>query len=176
MKFIPVGKQDFAMVDDEDFEELSKYQWSLQRGRKTKYAARSFKISTDCGEKPATIGMHRQILGLPAGTGWELQTDHLDGNGLNNQRRNLEVVTASENCRRRGRPRGRISKYRGVTYDKQERQKKNWQAIIMINKKSQHLGRFLTEVEAAVAYNMAAVKQFGSAAVLNIISHNFLKF
>jgi hypothetical protein len=38
----------------------------------------------------------KNLRGIPAG----MVVDHLDGDGLNNQRANLEIVTVSENARR----------------------------------------------------------------------------
>ena len=61
--------------------------------------------------------------------------------------------------------RNAASKYKGV---KQPRNyKKQWEAHIKVNKKSIDLGYFNSEIEAAKAYDSAAMKYFGKFAKLN---------
>jgi len=62
-----------------------------------------------------------------------------------------------------------FSKYVGVS--KTTRSKtKPFRSWISINNKYIHLGVYPTEVEAAIAYNNAALKYFGENARLNIIN------
>lgn len=78
-----------ALVDDEDHEVLSAHRWHALRvkGSLTVYAR-----TTIDGK---TVYMHRLVLQPPA----HLSVDHIDGNGLNNQRSNLEAVTHQQNVR-----------------------------------------------------------------------------
>jgi hypothetical protein len=101
-RLIPLTHGEVAMVDAEDFEELSKYKWSLARGR---YAVRR--------EKGKTILMHRVIMKPPDG----MVVDHFDGNGLNNRRSNLRICTPQQN-NYNSRPRGGSSAFKGVSYVK----------------------------------------------------------
>jgi len=71
-------------------------------------------------------------------------------------------LTRSEDMQRK--PRQKVAKFRGVVLDKQTGE---WQALIMVRKQEHHLGAFDTAEQAAAAYNRAAVKFFGAAAVLN---------
>ena len=97
MKLIPLTKGLFAKVDDEDFEYLNQWKWTATFGSHNGdkvYARRNGKKS----EGPLwrkTIRMHRQLLGVVGNA--TVVVDHLDSDGLNNQRSNLEATTVSEN-------------------------------------------------------------------------------
>lgn len=99
MKEIRLTRGLVALVDDEDFERVNAFKWhahySGRTGKKV-YAERTVYYK---GGGRDTIRMHRFILGLPP-RGRELVVDHRDGDGLNNQKSNLETITQEENMRR----------------------------------------------------------------------------
>jgi AP2 domain len=99
--------------------------------------------------------MHSLIVDYP-------KPDHIDGNGLNNQRSNLRPATASQNCINR-RTWGR-SAYRGVSWFKLY---SKWNAAISYQRKSRNLGYFASEEDAARAYDAAARELHGAFARLN---------
>ena len=78
-----------ALVDTEDFDELSGSRWFLHEG----YAVRNYRSVR--GLPHLSMSMHRQILGLSHGDPG--QTDHINGNRLDNRRANLRVVTKAQN-------------------------------------------------------------------------------
>lgn len=162
MKTIPLTQGQVALVDDEDYEEVSKFKWhanGCNARTKTFYAYRSICVNG----KRTTIKMHRQILKLPSGA--VPQVDHIDGNGLNNQRNNLRTCTETQN---RGNVRLTIantSGFKGVRWFKPS---KKWVSRIIVNKKYTHLGYFNHAIDAALAYDDAASKHFGEFALLNI--------
>ena len=90
MKQVPLTQGYFAMVDDEDFGKVAGYPCYYQKGAFTEYAV------CYLGEQK-TIGMHRLITNAPEG----MVVDHIDGNGLNNQKLNLRLVTTKENLNNR---------------------------------------------------------------------------
>jgi hypothetical protein len=108
--------------------------------------------------------MHRVILSPPDG----LQVDHVDGNGLNNQRTNLRLCTHTENCRNSRLAKKRVHfqcRFKGVAF---ERSRKHcWKAHIRTPNGQKTLGRFDTQEAAACAYNAAARELFGDFANLN---------
>lgn len=150
MKEIKISNGYTTLVDDDDFEKLNKIKWQSLVKSNTIYACNN-------------IGrMHRIIMDAKKG---EI-IDHLDGNGLNNQKSNLRNCTFQENMRNK-RTWGKI-KYNGVSFNKKT---KNFpfRCRITINKKSIHLGYFKTAELAAKEYNKNALLYFGEYAKLNIL-------
>ena len=93
-----------------------------------------------------------------------LEVDHIDGNKLNNNVNNLRMLTKAENARAfRKKAKNCASQYLGVCFDKRPKVKnKKWYSRIELKGKSYSLGYFLTEEEAALAYNKKA-KELGFA-------------
>lgn len=140
------------VVDDEDYEKLSGFNWH--------YHAKNNFVS--CGG--VTIG--HMILRTDK---W---VDHADRNGLNNQRSNLRECTASQNAQNKRKPRWRMgsSKFKGVSFHSRN---KSWRARITLQdifgqNFNRSLGCFSTEEEAAEAYDEAARRYFGEFAALNL--------
>lgn len=157
MKEIRITRGQIALVDDNDFDSLSKYRWYCLVQGKQRYAVR---CETKTGRK---ISMHREIMGFPNSL-----IDHINRNGLDNRRSNLRLASKSENARNSHRSRTAKSGYRGVYFYKHGNPKK-WNARIMINCQEISLGYFKTPEEGAIAYNSAAQKYHGEFAVLNEI-------
>lgn len=104
MREIQLTKGYVALVDDEDYDSLIKFKWSAKVNKHTVYAYRS--------EKGKCIWMHRSILNIDNCN--DLRGDHLDHNGLNNQRSNLRIATHSENnCYKKKRKKLNIKLLRG---------------------------------------------------------------
>lgn len=88
MKIITAASGDEVLVDDADYDDLRRMPWYIQKHGLTSYAKTVI--------EGRQVYMHRLIMEEPEG----MVVDHLDRNGLNNQRSNLEVVTSRENLRR----------------------------------------------------------------------------
>ena len=150
----------FAMVDDEDFDSLNQWKWGNRtKKRETSYAVRH----VGHGKKQKTILMHRQLLNPEKNQ----LVDHIDRNGLNNQRSNIRVCSIQQNSYNIRPKRNGSSRYKGVYWSKVG---KVWIAKIKANNKNIQLGRFNDEAEAAKVRDLASIKYHGDFAYLNFPS------
>lgn len=149
MKEILLTQGKVALVDDEDFEKLNKVNWCFHSG----YARRRGSIN---GEQMG-IHMHRVVNKTPDG----LQTDHINGNKLDNRKLNLRTATQSNNQHNRTKYACNKSGFKGVYFHKHC---KRYQARIRIHTKLLNLGFFLTPEAAHAAYCEAAEKLHGDFA------------
>jgi len=164
MKTVPLhGKKAagrVALVDDEDYDLVMQYRWFLfeekKQGRRTKgpYAIANSRTA----DRHTIVRMHCLIMDAKG-------IDHMDHDGLNNQRHNLRVATTTQNNQNmRVRSTGKTSRYKGVYWPVKRR---IWCARIHVNHQVRALGDFASELEAAYAYDAAARKYFGEFACLN---------
>lgn len=149
MKIIKASNKDVdILVDDEDFDELSKRKWAVEKNGYARAKINGKRVS-----------MHRLVLDLSPKDPY---VDHIDGNKVNNCKSNLRLVTPQQNQFNQRKREGCLSKYKGVT-----RSANKWMASIMINGKSINLGYYEKEDDAARAYNVKASEIFGEFAKLN---------
>lgn len=148
---IPLTKGLVAIVDDGDFDWLNRWKWQI--------ASRTYarRFETVHGKRVA-VAMHRQILSARAG---EL-ADHINGNPLDNRRANLRIATHGENSRNAKLRRDNAIGLKGVRTINGR-----WMARIHKDAESIYLGCFDTAVEAARAYDAAALRLHGEFARLN---------
>ena len=150
-----------AIVDDEDYEWLSKYTWSIVSG----YPRRRSKNSEpDGGGK--SILMHRMIMQPLDG----YEVDHINGIRHDNRRENLRLCTSYDNDCNKRKIKG-VSKHKGVYFCKNSLK---WYAEIKVHSKRIRLGCYDTEDEAGKAYNDAAKIHHGEYARLNIVDENII--
>jgi hypothetical protein len=110
---------------------------------------------------------HRLAWFLYHGVWPKEQVDHINNVRDDNRILNLREATSFENqCNRKPQV-GCSSKYKGVSYKKQDCK---WQAQIQINYKNIYLGLYHNEEEAALAYNKAALEHFGEYAKINDVT------
>lgn len=157
MKSLPLGRGGLVtLVDDEDYEWASQWRWSRRPHKRGAYACRL--TPGPRGSHKATICLHREVLARQGVDLLGRVVDHIDGDGLNNTRKNLRSATLSQNAANSKTRKG----YKGV-----QRSREKWKAAIRVNYKAKHLGTFDTEEEAARAYDAAAREAFDEFAKLN---------
>ncbi len=167
MKTIAVGKHGKTFtIDDSDFLSVMQYTWCVRprSDRKKFYVYRYIRLGPKQYDKQY---LHHFLMNPPVG----IRVDHRDGNGLNNRRSNLRLATQQENSFNQTPHTDAMSKYKGVSFSGLIHGKyiptKPWRARIRHNGKLIGLGWYVTELEAAVAYNAKAVELFGQFALLN---------
>lgn len=148
-----------ALVDDEDYEKVSSYNWYLvdQDGDRLSYAQANVLRSRGNRSYKSTVRMHVLLTGYR-------RTDHIDHDGLNNRRSNLRTASFSENGANRRANRRSASKYKGVSWRHDRRQ---WQVRISHNGLRTFLGFFSEEKDAARAYDKEALRLNGAYAWTN---------
>lgn len=109
MREIPLTQGKVALIDDEDYEELSQYKWTAHhRAKNTWYAVRYVGKRVDGKRVGVHIQMHRVITNCPDG----LVVDHINHNGLDNRKENLRTVTAAVNAGNRRPKDANVSEFR----------------------------------------------------------------
>lgn len=152
MKQISLTQGLITLVDDEDFKYLSQFKWHITTGFNGKRYAVRYK----------DIRMHREIMKAPKNK----LVDHIDGDTFNNQKSNLRICTKGENNRNVSVRKDNKFGFKGVNYRVSHRK---FRAYISTGEKILHLGYYETPIEAAKAYNEAAIKYHGEFAGLNVI-------
>lgn len=156
MKIITLACGAECIVDDDDFEMLSKYRWS-KHSKERGYAV------TRTTKHGKTIYMHRLITGADDGK----YVDHANHNTLDNRKENLSVGSQSDNLLNRAKMKTGAGRFRGV----HPHRPGSW--IVMYRGK--YLGVFRgddAEERGARAYDAAAIAHRGQLAQTNFPQEN----
>lgn len=160
MKKIPLLNRkneivDYALVDDEVFDELSKRKWYYV---KPGYGGCYLALHTEAAKQYKIYEEGKEI-------------DHINRNGLDNTKKNLRSATHKQNCANRRLMSNNTTGYRGVYYVPKINASRPWMARISNSQTENfqytHLGYFLTKDGAAAAYDKIAIKQYGEFASPN---------
>lgn len=125
----------FAEIDEDDVERVSKFKW----GKNNKSNPHTTYAQSVTGGKK--IHLHRFIMGLGDYNTDKRIINHIDGNGLNNKKSNLEICDGMFNSQSFRCPNKNVGV---VYYDTSMKRIKRWRASIRINKKTTSK-RFETE-------------------------------
>ena len=151
---IPLSRGLVALVGVEDFERVRAFGcWYASPSKSGPvYARKNFYVAPG---QHRSVRMHSFILGISF-------VDHINGDGLDNRRVNLRRATAQQNAMNRKRRSDNTSGYTGVT-----KRGERWIARIRLGSEDHYLGGFPTVVQAALAYDAAAIELFGEFARFN---------
>lgn len=159
MSEIPLTRGVVALVDDEDYEYLTQWNWYYSGG----YAKARVK------ETGKILAMHRLLLNAEVGG----IVDHINRNKLDNRKSNLRKSDCVGNSRNRSKYNMQTSsEFKGVFYDK--KRGKYTGRITVERGKTLYLGHYALETDAAFYYNQHAIKYFGEYAVLNELHVDYI--
>jgi hypothetical protein len=159
LKEIELSRGKVALVDDEDYESLSQRKFCATKGifpRSPWYAVTWERKNG----KQKIIYLHIILMNPPL----NMHVDFVDGNGLNCQRSNMRIASASEDQFNRGIMSTNTSGFKGVSYNKIN---KKYRAALMKNGKLCRIGDYPTAILAAHKYDEEAKKFAGVFARLN---------
>lgn len=156
MKTIFTNKGEPIYVDDWNYDWLNQYTWTLNREN-------GYPLTRISGY---TVYMAR-LLGDKMGLSQSRQIDHKDWEPCHNWEKNLRAATPSQNGANKGLQRNNTSGYKGVSWTVS---RKEFCCLIRYKGRRICIGWYKTAIEAAVAYNTAALKLHGEFAWLNPIS------
>lgn len=148
----------FALVDVCDVVRVRQFKWSLARRANRRYA--QAKLAKMRGGDGRVVLLHSFLLPRTSDV-----RDHANGNGLDNRSVNLRSATWAENAQNGSHHRVTgSSRFRGVSWLKR---RGRWRVQIKFRKVTVAVGYFDDEMDAALAYNIAAQMFHGKFAVLN---------
>lgn len=153
-----------ALIDECDLSLVSAYSWNAtatDKARPDAFYAMAHVYSRD-SKGPVPVYMHRLITGAPKGK----HVDHRDHNGLNNCRSNLRICTGSMNNASRRIQVGK-SGFRGVFPTRNGTFLASITSGNRAGARTIRLGVFRDPIDAARAYDAAALDKFGEFATLN---------
>ena len=139
MKQIPLTQGQIALVDDEDYERVSKYKWK---------AGWRQNICSWYAVADGTLYLHRFIMDAKAD-----EQIGFFGSTLDCQKENLIVYGGANGLQVTP---NNTSGYKGVTWNKRA---KKWRAQIWLDGKFVHLGTYATAEEAYAAYCRATSRR-----------------
>ena len=151
---IPLSQGKVAIVDLADYPLVSGKKWTAHNGNGRWYAFRNIP------DHKGTELMHRVIMGAKKGE----QIDHQDCDGLNNRRANLRFSNQSQNLANQRLRSNNTSGFKGVCWDKTTTK---WKATFKSKRKQHHIGLFEKVEDAAKAYDLYALEEWGQFARLN---------
>lgn len=136
------------IIDDEDYERVSKFNWQL--------LIRDNKFHGIMSTTLPYFRLARFILHVSKGSG--TCVDHINRDILDNRKINLRIVTYAQNNFNRGLLKNNSSGYTGISFHKRKRK---WLASIRQNYKQIHLGSFSSKEEAIKIRELKAKELYG---------------
>lgn len=159
-KRIKLTKGMFAIIDDEDFEIVSKMRWHAKKCGNHHYAAASPTY------RGPSIYLHRLVMKAPK----NLLVDHVNSNTLDDRKSNLRLCAKHQNLANRGLQKNNTVGFKGVCFHGKS---KTWNARVKFRGKSISVGYHKTPEEAARHYNLKVKELFGEFAFFNKVEPLF---
>jgi len=162
---IPLGEGRFAIVDPLIFYSLNKFHWTIEGREDCIYAVRNVVTNS---RHSKTVRKHREIMKAEPG----VLIDHRNVNPLDNRIANLRPATLAQNMHNRRKIRRKTSsRFIGPCLEKESNL---FRVNLMHEGKRIYVGRFANEIDAARAYDRAALKHHGELARLNFPREDYI--
>jgi HNH endonuclease/AP2 domain len=153
------SRGEHALIDAADVPLVEWINWTVVIPASAQHKAIPY-VTGHVEKRGKSVYVHGRIMNVQPGE----FVDHLDHNTLDCRRDNLRVCSKSQNAMNMKKRRGCSSIYKGVSFEKKCGA---WSANITLDYQQRYLGIFATEIEAAHAYDLAALELFGEFASLN---------
>lgn len=163
MKKISLTKGKVAIVDDEDYKYLSRFNWTLVYSENRQMVARKF----FSGRKVNCVPMWRFILQGKVGA----TIMYKNKNPLDCRKENIAFVSVSVSRHSAKGKKKKDTKYKGVYYAKNYHGKNKWLARVTKEGKT-YMKRCATEKDAVLFYNQKAREIYGDFAYQNSFSNS----
>jgi len=160
------GQTTNSIVDSWNLDWISTLSIHGSRSKKTGFRYAKFAVTEN--KKQVQYKLHRVI----ARAFDKLQVDHINNDTLDNRECNLRIVSAHQNGMNKSKRKSGTSKYKGVKWHKRD---SIWESKICYKYKDYYLGRFENEIDAARAYDMAALKFHKEYANINFNKEDYLE-
>tara|TARA_R110002020_G_scaffold50122_3_gene141981 strand:- start:201 stop:1184 length:984 start_codon:yes stop_codon:yes gene_type:complete len=176
-----------VLIDKKDWKKVSGFTWAAIKAHKSRKGTKQFYISSriplpDAPRYEYTsptgyqrtymrtkyLALGRLILEPPEG----YIVDHINGDTLDNRRHNLRICTYQENAQNSRSKMRTEHGYKGISRGKSKTNP--WSAYIRIKNKTRNLGSYATKEDAARAYDIAALINYGEFAYTNFPMENYL--
>ena len=138
------SKGEEFLFDVEDYDKIKNYYWISHTGY----------IETQISKSRKHLFLHTLVMNPPNG----MIIDHINHNTYDNRKKNLRIVTFSQNSFNRKIQENNTSGVTGISYKKNCNK---WVSYIKVNKKLIHLGYFKDINDAIKARKEAEEKYFG---------------
>jgi hypothetical protein len=142
-------------IDDEDLVILQQHNWLFNKSTKAVFRL----------DGRTRISLANDLLHID----YRIIVDHINGSRFDFRKENLRFCTPRENSTNKRKTFSKTSsKYKGVFW---ENSCNRWRAQISLFGKNKHIGVFVNEKEAALAYDRAARENYGEFACVNFINN-----
>lgn len=139
------------IIDSEDVSKIKYYRWRVSYGRI---------VTGNNSKKHPTLYLTHLLLGVES-TDYYNKIDHIDGDPLNNRKKNLRICTQGENTLNKSSVSNNTSGFIGVHPDNRKNRNSHWCAEIRRGNKKCSLGAYVYIEEAVYARYVAEIILFG---------------
>jgi hypothetical protein len=157
-----------VLIDDEDFEKVSRYKWHVKRSYLKRTGNYYFTTRPYINGKRGSIALHHYIFGDPPEG---LYLDHINRNTLDNRKGNFRFTTPQQNKYNQKCRKDSTTGYKGVGV---QTHCPKYIVKIVYDGKRHSLGTYSDPIEAARVYDRKALEVYGEYAATNFPREDYI--